>query len=87
VPISHYVMTHYNAMNALRDALTRKDAVSAEAAVDGLEGLTVSTPTGPVSIGGVDHHVTLPMFLAKSEGAGLVTVQDLGRIAPEAGCG
>jgi len=87
VPISHYVMTHYNAMNALRDALTRKDAVSAEAAVDGLEGLTVSTPTGPVSIGGVDHHVTLPMFLAKTEGAGLVTVQDLGRIAPEAGCG
>jgi hypothetical protein len=30
--------------------------------------------------------VTLPMFLAKTEGNGLVTVQDLGRIAPEAGC-
>ena len=30
-----------------------------EAVVDGLEGLTVSTPTGPVSIGGVDHHVRL----------------------------
>ncbi|MGF1630861.1 MAG: substrate-binding protein [Kiloniellaceae bacterium] len=86
VPISHYVMTHYNAMNALRDALTRKGEVGPEAVVDGLEGLTVATPTGPVSIGGADHHVTLPMFLAKTEGSGLVTVQDLGRIAPEAGC-
>ena len=86
VPISHYVVTHYNAMNALRAALERKGEVGPEAVVDGLEGLTVSTPTGPVSIGGVDHHVTLPMFLAKTEGAGLVTVDDLGRIAPEAGC-
>jgi branched-chain amino acid transport system substrate-binding protein/urea transport system substrate-binding protein len=86
VPISHYVMTHYNAMNALRDALTRQDKVDAEAVVDGLEGLTISTPTGPVSIGGADHHVTLPMFLAKTEGSGLVTVEDLGRIAPAAGC-
>ncbi|MGF1594581.1 MAG: substrate-binding protein [Kiloniellaceae bacterium] len=86
VPISHYVMTHYNAINALRDALQRRGEVGPEAAVDGLEGLTVSTPTGPVSIGGIDHHVTLPMFLAKTEGAGLVTVRDLGRIAPESGC-
>ncbi len=86
VPISHYVMTHYNAMNALRDALRRKGEVGPEAVVDGLEGLTVSTPTGPVSIGSADHHVTLPMFLAKTEGSGLVTVEDLGRIAPEAGC-
>ena len=30
--------------------------------------------------------MTLPMFLAKTEGAGLVTVQDLGRIAPERYC-
>jgi branched-chain amino acid transport system substrate-binding protein/urea transport system substrate-binding protein len=86
VPISHYVMTHYNAMNALRGALERKGEVGPEAVVEGLQGLTVSTPTGPVSIGGVDHHVTLPMFLAKTEGAGLVTVQDLGRIAPQSGC-
>ncbi|MEQ8357220.1 MAG: substrate-binding protein [Kiloniellaceae bacterium] len=86
VPISHYVMTHYNAINALRDALERQGEVGPEAVVDGLEGLTVSTPTGPVSIGGVDHHVTLPMFLAKTEGAGLLTEQDLGRIAPQAGC-
>lgn len=86
VPISHYVVTHYNAMNALKGALERKGEVGPEAVVDGLEGLTVSTPTGPVSIGSADHHVTLPMFLAKTEGNGLVTVEDLGRIAPEAGC-
>lgn len=86
VPISHYVMTHYNAINALRDALERQGTVSREAVVDGLEGLIVASPAGPVTIGSADHHVTLPMFLAKTEGDGLKTVQDLGRLAPEAGC-
>lgn len=86
VPISHYVMTHYNAINALRDALEREGTVSREAVVDGLEGLIVSSPAGPVTIGSADHHVTLPMFLAKTEGDGLTTVKDLGRLAPEAGC-
>lgn len=86
VPISHYVMTHYNAINALRDALQRQGTVSREAVVDGLEGLIVASPAGPVTIGSADHHVTLPMFLAKTEGDGLTTVKDLGRLAPEAGC-
>ena len=87
VPISHYVMTHYNAINALKDAVERQGEVSREAVVDGLEGLIVASPAGPVTIGSADHHVTLPMFLAKTEGDGLTTVQDLGRLAPEAGCG
>ncbi|MEE8145631.1 MAG: substrate-binding protein [Kiloniellales bacterium] len=86
VTISHYVMTHYNALMALKAGLERSGRVDREAAVDGMEGLTIQSPTGPVAVGSGDHHVTLNMYLAKTEGAGLETVRPLGSLAPEAGC-
>ncbi len=86
VTVSHYVLTHYNAIQALALGLQEQGEISPEAAATGMAGLTIESPTGPVSIGADDHHVTLSMFLAKTEGAGLVTVDDLGEIAPEAGC-
>lgn len=85
-PISHYAMTHYNALKAAKAALEAKGEVDREALVDGLAGLTIDSPTGPLSVGAADHHVTLSMFLARTEGAGLVTVESLGALAPEAGC-
>ncbi|MGO1120494.1 substrate-binding protein [Rhodovibrionaceae bacterium A322] len=85
-PISHYVMTHYNAVMATKAALEKSGKVDREALVDGLEGLTMDSPTGPLSIGAADHHVTFNMFLAKTEGNGLKVVKSLGEIAPEAGC-
>jgi branched-chain amino acid transport system substrate-binding protein/urea transport system substrate-binding protein len=87
VVISHYVMTHYNALMATRAALEKVGTVGREELVDGLEGLAIASPTGPVVVGAKDHHVTLNMFLAKTQGPGLVTVQALGPLAPEAGCG
>jgi len=87
VVISHYVMTHYNAMMALKAGLEKTGRADCESLVDGLEGLTIGSPTGDVSIGAKDHHVTMNMYLAKTEGAGLSTVQALGALAPEAGCG
>ncbi len=87
VVISHYVMTHYNALMALKAGLEKSGSVSREAVVDGLEGLSIKTPTGDLSIGAADHHATMNMYLAKTEGAGLKTVKALGSIAPEAGCG
>jgi urea transport system substrate-binding protein len=85
-PISHYAMTHYNALKATKAAIETKGEIDREALVDGLEGLSIESPTGPVSIGAADHHVTLSMFLARTEGSELVTVEGLGAIAPEAGC-
>jgi len=87
VPISHYVMTHYNSMMALKDALEKAGKVDKEALIDGLEGLNFDTPTGPASIGAADHHVTMNMYLAKTEGTGLKIVNPLGKLAPKAGCG
>lgn len=87
VVISHYVMTHYNALKAAKAALEKAGAVGREELVDGLQGLEIESPTGPVKVGAADHHVTLNMFLAKTQGPGLVTVEALGALAPEAGCG
>jgi len=86
VTISHYVMTHYNAMMAVKAALEKAGKVDKEALIDAMEGLTISTPTGPLAIGAKDHHVTMNMYLAKTEGAGLTIVKPLGQLAPEAGC-
>jgi len=86
VVISHYVMTHYNAVKALKAGLEKAGKVDRESIVDGLEGLTLESPTGPVSIDPASHHVTMNMYLAKTEGAGLQTVKALGSLAPEAGC-
>ena len=86
VVISHYVMTHYNAMMVLKAGLEKSGKADPEAAIDGMEGLEIASPTGPLSIHADSHHVTLNMYLAKTEGDGLVTVEALGPQAPEAGC-
>ena len=84
--VSHYVMTHYNALVALKAGIEKVGTPSREAVVDGLEGLRIDAPSGPVSIDAANHHVTLNMFLAKTEGAGLRTVRSFEALAPEPGC-
>lgn len=59
--------------------------VDKEATIDALQGLSIKSPTGPVTIG-KDHHVTMKLFLAKTQGLDLVTLRALGEIAPEPGC-
>lgn len=86
VPVSHYVMTHYNALMAVKGALEKAGAIDKDGLIDAMQGLSISTPTGPAEIGAADHHVTMNMYLAKTEGAGLSVVEDLGSIVPEAGC-
>ena len=83
--ISNYVETHYNTLIAVKAALEKAGKVDKEALVDALEGLTFDSPAGPVTMG-KDHHVTLNMFLARTQGANLVEVQALGEIAPRSGC-
>jgi branched-chain amino acid transport system substrate-binding protein/urea transport system substrate-binding protein len=83
--VSNYVMTHYNVLVALKSALEKVRNVDKEGLVDALEGLVIQSPTGRVTIG-KDHHVTMNMFLAKTQGTSLVQVRALGEIAPEPGC-
>lgn len=83
--VSNYVMTHYNALMALKSAVVKSGKVDREALVDALEGLVIPSPTGRVTVG-QNHHVTMNMFLARTQGANLVQVQALGEIAPDPGC-
>ncbi|HEY4165154.1 MAG TPA: ABC transporter substrate-binding protein [Reyranella sp.] len=83
--VSNYVETHYNALFAVKAALEKAGKVDKEALVDALEGVTFDSPGGPVTIG-KDHHATLNMFLARTQGPQLVQVQALGAIAPKSGC-
>jgi urea transport system substrate-binding protein len=50
-----------------------------------MAGLAIKSPTGPVTIGS-DHHATMSMFLARTQGRDLVPVRALGEITPEPGC-
>ena len=84
-PISHYAFSHYNSLIASKAALEKSGRIDAEALIAGLEGLTIDCPTGKLTIG-KDHHATMEMFLAKTEGAGLAVVENLGPIAPKPGC-
>lgn len=83
--VSNYVMTHYNALLAMKAAIAKAGKVDREALIDGLEGLTIKSPTGPVTIG-KNHHAAMSLFLAKTRGRDLVTVRALGEIAPQPGC-
>jgi branched-chain amino acid transport system substrate-binding protein/urea transport system substrate-binding protein len=83
--ISNYVETHYNTLIALKSAVEKAGKVDKEAVIDALEGLRFDTPGGQVTMG-KDHHATLNMFLAKTQGTNLVQVQALGEIPPQSGC-
>jgi urea transport system substrate-binding protein len=83
--VSNYVMTHYNALIALKAAIEKAGKVDKEAVIDSLAGLSIKSPTGPVTIG-KDHHASMNMFIAKTQGRELVPVRALGEIAPELGC-
>jgi urea transport system substrate-binding protein len=85
VAVSNYVMTHYNALIAVEAALEKAGKIDKEALINALEGLTIESPTGAVTIE-QNHHVTMNMFLARTQGPALVTARALGEIAPEPGC-
>ncbi len=83
--VSNYVMTHYNTLIATKAAIEKTKKAERESIIDGLEGLTIKSPTGPVTIG-KNHHAAMNMFLAKTKGRDLVTVRALGMIKPEPRC-
>ena len=85
VAVSNYVITHYNTLTALKAAIEKAGKVDKEAIVDNLMVLDIPSPTGPVTIG-QNHHATMNMFIARTQGSDLVTVRALGAIAPEPGC-
>ncbi len=84
-PVSQYAFTHYVSLHAAKAAFEKSGAIDSEALVNGLEGISMDGPTGKVTVG-KDHHVTLEMFTAKTEGAGITVVENLGQVSPAPGC-
>ena len=85
VAVSNYVMTHYNSLIAIKASIEKAGKADKESMIDALEGLTIGSPTGPLTMGR-NHHATMEMFLARTQGRDLVTVSALGQIAPDPGC-
>ena len=67
--VTHVAFTHYNVLMALKAAMERSGEPSAAGAVAGLDGLTIDTATGPLTLD-ANGYPTLPMFVATAEGGG-----------------
>ena len=84
--VTHVAFTHYNALMALKAAMERSGEASAAAGIAGLEGLTIETATGPLTLG-AGGYAAMPMFVAAAESGGpLSIVQKLDQVDPGVSC-
>ncbi len=65
--VTHVAFTHYNALRALTTAMERSGEASAAGGLAGLDGLTLETATGRLSLDAAGYP-TMPMFVATAEG-------------------
>ena len=79
-------LTHYNALMALKAAMERSGEASATGGLAGLDGLTIETATGPLTLD-AGGYPTMPLFVATAEGGGqLQVVQKIDQIESGATC-
>ena len=84
--LTHVVFTHYNSLMALKAAMERSGEASAAGGLAGLDGLTVETATGPLTLD-AGGYPTMPLFVATAEGGGqLHVVQKIDQIESGATC-
>lgn len=84
--VTHVAFTHYNALMALKAAMERSGEASAAGGLAGLDGLSIETATGPLTLG-PGGYPTMPMFVATAEGGGpLQVVEKIDQIDPGANC-
>ena len=84
--VTHVAFTHYNVLMALKAAMERSGEASAAGAVAGLDGLTIDTATGPLTLD-ANGYPTLPMFVATAEGGGVLQmVEKIDQIGPGSTC-
>ena len=84
--VTHVAFTHYNALMALKAAMERSGEASAAGASAGLDGLTIETATGRLTLDAAGYP-TMPMFVATAEGGGdLQIVKKIDQIEPSSSC-
>lgn len=84
--LSTYIMTHYDALIALKAGLEKSGEVSREAAAAGIAGLTYRIPTGESRIMPNNNHSSLSMYVSKTEGGSIRVLESLGIIQPDPEC-
>jgi len=84
--VSTFIMTHYDALTALKAGLEKSGEVSREAAVAGIAGLSYQIPTGESQINRNNNHSSLNMYISKTEGGSIRIVESLGVIQPNPEC-
>jgi len=60
----------YMAAAFIQKAYAKADKFDTEKFIDALEGMTVDTPVGPVTMRAYDHQAMLPMFMGVTKKAG-----------------
>ena len=84
--VTHVAFTHYNSLMALKAAMERSGEASAAGGLAGLDGLTIETATGPLTLD-AGGYPTMPMFVATAEGGGeLHVVEKIDQIESGATC-
>jgi len=84
--VTHVAFTHYNSLMALKAAMERSGEASAAGGLAGLDGLTIETATGPLTLD-AGGYPTMPLFVATAEGGGqLHVVQKIDQIESGATC-
>ena len=84
--VTHVAFTHYNSLMALKAAMERSGEASAAGGLAGLDGLTVETATGPLTLD-AGGYPTMPLFVATAEGGGqLHVVQKIDQIESGTTC-
>ena len=84
--VTHVAFTHYNSLMALKAAMEGSGEASAAGGLAGLDGLTIETATGPLTLD-AGGYPTMPMFVATAEGGGqLQVVQKIDQIESGATC-
>ena len=84
--VTHVAFTHYNSLMALKAAMERSGEASAAGGLAGLDGLTIETATGPLTLD-AGGYPTMPLFVATAEGGGqLHVVQKIDQIESGAPC-
>ncbi len=84
--VTHVAFTHYNSLMALKTAMERSGEASAAGGLAGLDGLTIETATGPLTLD-AGGHPTMPLFVATAEGGGqLQVVQKIDQLESGATC-
>lgn len=84
---TRFATAHYNAVLALAGAAERSKDTSREALLQGLPGVALDGPSGPVTLDPASRAANQTLYLGRVQAGELVATRTLGRIQADTLCG